>query len=103
MDIPASLKTGSTISAKSFRAVPFPPIGLIIKSTSLGRFVSVIFYICICYNKYVQAGNFINYLSFLKICDIPTLPKKYTYFLISILEIQDSTKFFDIFYKYFMT
>lgn len=40
MDIPASLKTGSTISAKSFRAVPFPPIGLIIKSTCLGRFVS---------------------------------------------------------------
>lgn len=27
----------------------------------------------------------------------------YTYFLISILEIQESTEFFNIFYKYFMT
>lgn len=67
MDIPASLKTGSTISAKSFRAVPFPPIGLIIKSTCLGRFVSANgCFLCICYNKYVQAGNFTSYLKFWK-------------------------------------
>lgn len=105
MDIPASLKTGSTISAKSFHAVPFPPIGLIIKRTCLGRFVSAngyFLYTCMCLVKQICASW--KFHSLTEFLEIPGM--WYSYFTKEIHIFSDiifgNTRIYWIF-QYFFT
>lgn len=105
MDIPASLKTGSTISAKSFRAVPFPPIGLIIKRTCLGRFVSANGYFWYTWTNMCKLKiSFINWIFGNTRYVIFLFHKGNTHiFWYHFWKYKNLLNFSIFFYKYFMT